>query len=286
MMRVAIVGLGQIGRGAAISLARAGGFDLVGYDAAPETLARAVAVLAPAGSVAEAAAGADIVLVAVFDDAQVRDVLAGPGGILAASPPVRAVVVLSTVTAGTIAWAAAEAAAHGVELVDCGVSGGKAIEQGLIVAMIGGSDAAVAAVRPVVEGFATPVVHTGPLGTGMAAKLARNMIVYGCWYVVSEAARLADAAGVSLDSLVEISDAADRQSGGPTAMLRRGRSGDPEKVALWHRIPEYAHKDLRAALELAGALGVELPGAELVEARFDATHDVGRPPEAQGTVSA
>jgi 3-hydroxyisobutyrate dehydrogenase-like beta-hydroxyacid dehydrogenase len=276
-MRVAILGLGQIGRGAAISLARVGGFEVVGYDPAPEALALAAPSLSPAGSMAQAAAGADVVLIAVFDDRQLRDALAGPAGILDATPPAKVVVVLSTVSAETITWAAVEAARHGVELVDCGVSGGKAIEQGRIVAMIGGSDTAVTLVRPVIEAFAAPVVHTGPLGTGMAAKLARNMIVYGCWYVVSEAARLAEAAGVSLDSLVEISDAADRQSGGPTAMLRRGMSGDPEKVALWHRIPEYAHKDLHAAFELARSLDVELPGAELVEERFDTTHDVGSP---------
>ena len=63
-------------------------------------------------------------------------------------------------------------------------------------------------------------------------------------------------------------------------MLRRGMSGDPEKVALWHRIPEYAHKDLHHALELADALGVAMPGARLVEERFDTTHEVGRPDRA------
>ena len=276
-MRVAIGGLGQIGRGAAISLARSGSFELVAYDVDPTALEAAAQLVAAADSPAAAAAEAGVVLVAVFDDDQVRDALTGEDGILAASPLPEAIVVLSTVTRDTIGWAAAEARRRGVPLLDCGISGGKAIEQGRIVAMIGGADEAVAHVRPVIEAFASPVVHTGPLGTGMAAKLARNMIVYGCWYVVAEAARLAKAAGVTLESVVEISDAADRRSGGPTAMIRRGLSGEPEKIALWHRIPDYAHKDLGAALELAAELDVELPATELVRERFADTHRVGRP---------
>ena len=276
-MRVAIVGLGQIGRGAAISLARSRSHSLVAYDVDPDALALAADLVTAAHSPADAAAGADVVLVAVYDDDQVRDVLTTDDGVLAASPLPRAIVVLSTVARETIDWAHAEAEGRGVPLLDCGVSGGKAIEQGQIVAMIGGPDEAVAHVRPVIEGFASPVVHTGALGTGMAAKLARNMIVYGCWYVVAEAARLAEAAGVTIESLVEISDAADGQTGGPTAMIRRGLSGDAEKIALWHRIPEYAHKDIGAALELAAELAVELPAAELVHERFDDTHRVARP---------
>jgi 3-hydroxyisobutyrate dehydrogenase len=273
-MRVAIIGLGRIGRGAAISLDRAGGFDLTGYDVSGEALEAAAGLTRAAASPAEAASGADVVLVSVFDDAQVRDVLAGADGILSAIELPRSVVVLSTVASDTIAWAAVEAGRHGVPLLDCGVSGGKAIEDGRIVAMIGGTDDAVALVRPVVEAFADPVVHTGPVGTGMAAKLARNVVVYGCWYVVAEAAKLAGAAGVSLDALIEISDAADSRTGGPTAMLRRGRSGDEEQVALWHRIPAYAAKDLAAALTLAEELDVELPGVRLVQERFVTTHEV------------
>jgi 3-hydroxyisobutyrate dehydrogenase len=268
-LRVAVVGLGRIGGGAVRSLGR-GNFDVVGYDVDPAAVERVAGIAEPASSLQEAAAGADVVLVAVFDDAQVRDALVGDRGLLAAEPPPGAIVILSTVGVDTIHWAAGEAGARGVELVDCGVSGGRAIEQGTIAAMVGGTDAAVAAVRPVLEGFAAPVVHMGALGTGMQAKLARNMIVYGCWYVASEAARLAAAAGIAVERLIEVSDAADRASGGPTGMLKRALSADPEELVNLHRTPEYAHKDLLTALALGRELGLDLPVAALVEERFDA----------------
>jgi 3-hydroxyisobutyrate dehydrogenase len=266
--RVAVVGLGRIGGGAVRSLGR-GDFDLVGYDIDPAAVERVAGIAAPASSLAEAAAAADVVLVAVFDDAQVRDALEGDRSLLAAEPPPKAIVILSTVSVETIHWAAEQGRARGVEIVDCGVSGGKAIEQGTIAAMVGGTDAAVATVRPVLEGFASPVVHMGALGTGMQAKLARNMIVYGCWYVASEAARLAAAAGIAVERLIEVSDAADRSSGGPTGMLKRALSTDPDELVNLRRTPEYAHKDLQTALALGRELGLDLPAATLVEERFD-----------------
>ena len=62
LMRVAVIGLGQIGRGAAMSLARVGGFDLVGYDPVPEALERAAGVLTPAGSVAVVGSSGSVIV--------------------------------------------------------------------------------------------------------------------------------------------------------------------------------------------------------------------------------
>jgi 3-hydroxyisobutyrate dehydrogenase len=271
---VGVIGLGRIGGGLVRSLTRTRDYDLAGYDPNADAVAAVAEQARGASSPREAAAGADVVFVAVFDDAQVRDALSGRDGVLAADPPPRAVVILSTVAPETIRWAGEQGAAAGIDVLDCGVTGGGAIEHASIAAMVGGDEETYEFAKPFIDGFATPTVYMGPLGNGMKAKLARNMIVFGMWSVVGEAARVARAAGVDLDKLIEVSDAGDRWSGGPTALLKRGirpeeEPRDDEDLARRRGLAAYAHKDVRAALALAAELGLELPVATLVERRFD-----------------
>jgi 3-hydroxyisobutyrate dehydrogenase len=265
---VGVVGLGAIGAGVARSLANHD-YEVVGYDVRPEAVAALAGVARPTATPCELAEASEVVFLAVYDDAQVRDVLSRDDGVLAAAAGVRAVVILSTVTLDTIRWAEHEARARGVSVLDCGVTGGHALtEQGSIVAMVGGSPDAVAAVRPVIEAFGSPTVHTGALGTGMQAKLARNMIVYGRWYVAWEALRLAEAGGVAPEHLIEICDAADRLQD-PLSELRRGAlPGAPPSAEIRERrqrLSGFVHKDLRAAIERGEELGIALPAAALVE---------------------
>jgi 3-hydroxyisobutyrate dehydrogenase-like beta-hydroxyacid dehydrogenase len=127
---------------------------------------------------------------------------------------------------------------------------------------------------PLLSTFGDPVVHTGALGTGMRAKLARNLLTYGRWHVVLEAARLAAAGGVDLGEFLRVNEAADKLGGGSLMLLRRGirpggQAGESERQAL-ARTAGYLHKDLHAAIQLASELGVEVPAAILVEREFDA----------------
>jgi 3-hydroxyisobutyrate dehydrogenase-like beta-hydroxyacid dehydrogenase len=273
---VAVIGLGQIGGGALQSLVR-GGHEVVAHDVRPEAVEAVADQAIGAATPREASRGRDVVLVAVYDDAQVRDVLAGDDGILAADPPPKVVLILSTVTAETIGWAGEQARSAGVGLLDCGVTGGgQAIAAGTIVALVGGEDASVEIARPAIESFAATVLRMGPLGSGMKAKLARNMIVYGCWFVVSEAARLAAASGVDLGKLVQGSMEADRLTGGSHVLLaRHGIAPTPAAdesdatYALRRGLAGYAHKDLDAALALASELRIDLPVTDIVARRFE-----------------
>lgn len=262
-MRVGIVGLGAVGDRSARALAAAG-YEVVACDVRPEAVAALSAVAAGAESPQAVAEAADLVIVAVFDDEQVREVLAG---ILAASTPPAVVVLQSTVPVETVLRAHDEAAARGVEVLDCGILGR--------VLAVGGDEAAVATARPVLEAITaideTPVVHVGPLGAGMKAKLAWNLICYGNWYVAWESARLAEAAGVEPERMVELIDAAERWTRS-TELLRAGPGARIQRVA------DYAHKDLRYALELAAELGLDLPGAGLVEASYDRVVGRSTPP--------
>lgn len=264
---VGVVGIGFIGAGVSAALLR-NGYDVVGYDVRPGIVADAR--VAEASSVREVADASELVLVAVFDDEQVREVLAE---IVAASSPPRAVCILSTVALETIRWTAEVAAPHGIHILDAGVTGGTTLQaHGHIAVMIGGDSATVEWARPALETFGVPTVHMGPLGTGMNAKIARNMITYGAWFVALEAARVATAGGVDVEKLIEICDASDAGTGGTFGLLRRGvRAGAPtddEDRELRALVLSYARKDLGAALELGRELDVEPTVAPIVAREF------------------
>jgi 3-hydroxyisobutyrate dehydrogenase len=232
------------------------------FDVRPEALAELEGVVSTTASIAELAAGADVVLVAVFDDAQVRQVIAGEAGILAASAAPRVVAVLSTVTLDTILWAGAECEPNGIAVVDCGVSGGRAIARGEpLVAMVGGDPAAVETARPVLEVFGSPVLYMGPLGTGMITKVVRNMLHYSAIAAEWEGARLAANAGVDVERFAEAVRACEALSGG---RMGYGTSvpGDGDLSRERH-LARYGLKDLEVALQLGAERGVDLPAATL-----------------------
>ena len=126
-------------------------------------------------------------------------------------------------------------------LLDAGVSGGAtAYENGLTV-MIGGSDDDVQRAMPVLNGFAKAVVHCGPLGAGMVAKLAKNVVTYSSWAVAREAALLAIAGGVSLERFLEVLDQGADFGTDPLVWLRIKQAGAqvPDNVlAPFERIAE------------------------------------------------
>ena len=262
--------MGEIGGGVAVSMARRGRVASV-FDVRPDAAADLEDVPAQRDSVAEVTKNSDVVLIAVVSAEQVRDVLVGSGGLLAAAKPGLIVVLLSTVSIAELHEFASLCGDAGVTLLDCGVTNGdKAAEHG-IIAMIGGADEDVATARPVLDDFAKAVVHCGPLGSGMTTKIARNLIQYGWWAVVDEAANLAAANGVSLKTLLSVMRQAD-SDGKQTLRLLDVRAAEitvPPEYA--DRAAALAHKDLDAAVDLGASLNVPTP---LAEATKPAIRDV------------
>ncbi len=263
---VGVIGLGLIGAGAVRNLARQK-FDVSGYDVREDAAAALDGLLTRADSPAAVARRSDIVLVAVLNDEQVRDVLAGPNGITSVVGRTKIVVILSTTSLATIRWASEVCAPTGIAVLDCGVSGGRGgFEARKVTAMVGGDAAAFHAANPILTTFADPVLHMGDTGRGMAAKLARNVLVYTDWSVAWEAARLIQAAGVDLEAFVRAVDASDHYIDGHTALIAVGvglGDGTPESRARGAGVAPYARKDLLAALELSKELEVAMPAARL-----------------------
>jgi len=268
-----VIGLGDIGGGLASSLLAAGVAISV-CDLREEVTEPFREGGHVAATPAALAARSDVVLVAVFNDAQVRAVLQGPDGVFAGAAPGTAVVIVSTIPSATVLELRAEAALQDVTVVDCGVSGGPdAAASGELVCMIGGSAEDVDRVRPVLDVISCLVLHMGPPGAGLAAKLARNLITYGSWLAAFEAQELAEAAGIDLLKLGEAARESDKRIGGATRLMFRTTAApwpsdtDEGLLTLMRAGSEVTHKDLTSILALGAELGVDLPLAELTARR-------------------
>jgi 3-hydroxyisobutyrate dehydrogenase-like beta-hydroxyacid dehydrogenase len=274
-LRVGVVGLGEIGGGLASNLLRAG-VELSVCDVRDEATAPYREGAYVAASPSEVAARADVILVAVLNDAQVRTVLEGDDGVFAGASAGTSVVVVSTIATETVLSLREAGAAHGVAVVDCGVSGGQAAaDEGELVSMVGGTADEVERVRPVLETYSCLVLHMGPPGAGLSAKLARNLVQYGSWLAALEAQELAEAAGVDLLKLGEAIRESDKRIGGAARMIFRPTATpwpddtDAGLLAFLRDKVALAHKDLEAAQALGDQLGVALPVAALTDARCE-----------------
>jgi 3-hydroxyisobutyrate dehydrogenase len=277
-----VIGLGDIGRGLAENLGRAG-VTLSVFDIRAEAAEPFAPLAHLASSPADLAGRCDVIMVAVVNDAQVRGVLEGDDGVFAGARPGTTVVVVSTISTSTVRALHAEGAAHGVTIVDCGVSGGpSAAASGELVAMVGGSADDVERVRPVLDVISCLVLHMGPHGAGLSAKLARNLVQYGSWLAAFEAQQLAEAAGIDLLKLGQAIKESDKRIGGASTLMFRTTAApwpadaDPGIVGAMRAGSLLAHKDLAAALALGDELGVPLPLATLTEQRCDDIFGLGK----------
>ena len=266
---VGVIGLGMIG-GAVAGHVAAAGFPLAVHDLRPgatDGIPGAGPVLADPAAVA---AVSEVVLVAVVNAGQVREVLGGERGLLAAGRDGLVVGLLSTVELAEVREFAQLCAEHGATLLDAGVT---QAGDGLLVTMVGGPEEVVARVRPVLAAFSKDVVHCGPLGAGMTTKIARNIVGYSCWAAVREAMSVAAAGGVDPGTLLAVLEAAASPRTAPLAMAIRQRD-DP--ATAQYRAPitgALADKDLAAAQALAREIGIGTPIVDVIRPFMPATFE-------------
>ena len=272
MQTIGVIGLGMIGGGVATCLARHNSLTAV-YDIRAEAAAKIPGGPSCAASPAALAADCAIVFVAVISAKQVEDLLLGDNGILSVATPPKTLILLSTVSLDEFKKLSALVSERGINLIDCGVTGGPdAAATGDLVCLVGAQQGDFDALSEVFQLMSKSAFRMGGPGAGMAAKIARNIIVYTSWMAGQEAARLASAAGVDPLVLAEVVDSSAENVGGPTTWLRRTPVAESEQeLALRTGVLGLLQKDLGAALDLAKALQVLLPGAEVALTQGAAT---------------
>ena len=152
-MRIALIGLGNMGLPMAANLLKAG-HTVIGHDVVRAAIdAHAANGGLVAGSIAEAVAGAEVVITMLPAGQHVAEVYLGGKGVLASIGAARPLLIdSSTIDVATARRVASEAAKRGMEMLDAPVSGGVGgATAGTLTFMCGGTDAAFARAIPVLK---------------------------------------------------------------------------------------------------------------------------------------
>ena len=263
-VRVAFLGMGVMGAPMAGHLARAG-HDVVVYNrTATKSLAWvALHGHAAAPTPAEAAAAADVVAVCVGADDDVRDVVLGPTGALAAMRPGSILVDHTTASAGLARELSAACADRDVGFVDAPVSGGQAgAQDGRLTIMCGADDDDVfARAAAVMDAYAASCVRLGPAGAGQLTKMVNQICIAGLLQGLAEGVSFAQRAGLDVDQVVDVIGKGAAQS---WQMDNRARTMAAGEFEFGFAV-EWMRKDLRICLEEAERNGARLPVTALVD---------------------
>ena len=254
-MRIAFIGLGNMGAPMAANLARAG-HEVTGFDVA----APAPEGVTPAASAAEAVRDAEAVLTMLPNGEILRKV---SKEIVPAMASGALFIDCSTVDVNSARAVAAEAEAAGLLPVDAPVSGGVGgAAAGTLTFMAGGSEDAFARARPLFDVMGSKAVHCGPAGNGQAAKICNNMILGVTMIATCEAFALADRLGLSRQALYDVASTSSGQSWSLTTYCPAPGIG-PKSPADNDYRPGFAAdlmlKDLRLSQQAAAAVGADTP---------------------------
>lgn len=270
---IGFIGLGIMGQPMALNLLKAGHkltvFNRTRSKAQP--LEKAGARVA--GSPAEAARDAEIVMTIVSDSAAMEEVVLGKGGILETVRSGAVLIDSSTISPTVSRKLACHLAGKGAEMLDAPVTGSKhGAEKGELTFMIGGEQQTLDRVLPVLKILGKKHIHCGQNGAGLSAKLAQNAIQATMVEVFCEGFVLATKAGVKPHTMFEII-----QSSMARASLTDFKAPFIFKGDFTPYFPlKLMHKDLQLALEAAYAQNVTMPTAASVKEVYGAAKAKGK----------
>jgi 3-hydroxyisobutyrate dehydrogenase len=275
-MKIGIAGTGKMGTAIGERLMAMGEALVVWNRTRERTRPLADAGAAVAASPDELAGAADIVIVIVTDAAAIDSTYRSTDGLLTGNVVGKLFIEMSTVRPETARQLAADVRARGAALVESPVGGSTGpAREGKLLALVGGDDADVARARPLLEKLCRRVEHVGAVGAGSSFKLAINLPLDIYWQALGEAFSLCVQHGVDPARMAELfSDT----SGGPAVMkIRHGlvaQAMNGQRVVGTVDL-DALRKDMRAMLDEAETLGVELPVTALTLACYDAAANAG-----------
>jgi 3-hydroxyisobutyrate dehydrogenase len=206
LKRIAFAGIGNMGWPMAANLVKAG-FDVTVCDVAPgraasfatETGAKAAA------TPAEAAAGADCVVMIVPTSKQVAEAVEA---MLPSLKPGMLVMDMTSGQPGRTREIAAMLEGHGVPMIDCPVSGGvPRAKSGQLAIMVGGPAAEIDRAEPVLKAMGTSVYRCGDIGAGQAMKALNNLVSAGGYLIGIEALLIGQRFGLDPTTMVDVLNA-------------------------------------------------------------------------------
>ncbi|MEZ5341533.1 MAG: NAD(P)-dependent oxidoreductase [Acidimicrobiales bacterium] len=263
MTRIGFIGLGVMGYPMAGHLLAAG-HDVTVFN---RTAAKAADWVAAHGgqmasSPREAATDAEVVFTIVGADDDVRSVVYGDDGCLAALAPGSVLVDHTTASAELARELAERCADVGVGFVDGPVSGGQSgAENGTLTVMCGGTEAAFDLAAPVIDAYAVAVARLGGAGAGQLTKMVNQLCIAGLLQGLSEGIHLGMLAGLDIDNVVDVIS---KGAAGSWQMANRGSTMARGEFDFGFAV-DWMRKDLGIALAEGKRLGASLPTAAQVD---------------------
>jgi 3-hydroxyisobutyrate dehydrogenase len=263
MAKIAFIGLGAMGSAMARHLAHAG-HDMVVFNRTRTKAERWID--AHGGSVADtplaAAEGAEAVISCVGNDDDLASITLGRDGVFRSMAPGTVFIDHTTVSAKIARQLQVEADSMGLMVVDAPVTGGQAgAENGTLTVMCGGKNKAIEAATPLMEAYASKIVHIGRAGAGQTAKMANQIAFVGIIQSLAEALRFTQHARLDIDKVFEAI------SGGAAASWQMNN--------YWHSMArddfdyglavDWMRKDLGLAMDEARANGASVPVAAMID---------------------
>jgi len=273
-LKVAFLGLGVMGGPMAGHLLKAGYETQVWNRTASR--ARAWQDVHPGGmattSIREAVAGADRVMTCVGNDNDLRDVVLGSEGALAAMKPGAILIDHTTASAEVAREIAAVARSCGVGFIDAPVSGGQAgAVNGVLTVMCGGEPDTFAAAEPVIRAYARAVTRLGPSGSGQLAKMVNQICIAGLLQGLSEAVAFGQNAGLDMKQVLDVIGKGAAQS---WQLDNRGKTMVDDQFDFGFAV-DWMRKDLGLVLAEAHRNGSTLPVTALVDQFYGDVQQLG-----------
>jgi len=269
-MKIGFVGLGV--RGAPMGRHRVqAGHEVAGFNRSPDKARDWAAATGGrfAATVAEAAGGAELLVLCVGNDDDVRQVTGEALPHLAAGT----VIVDHTTTSAKVAREMAGlATGQGSAFIDAPVSGGQAgAENGQLSVMAGGDAAALARVEPVLMSYAKAVKHMGPSGSGQLTKMVNQIAIAGVVQGLAEAVHFAQSAGLDTDAAY---DAISKGAAQSWQMDNRWKTAARGEFEFGFAV-DWMRKDLGLVLDEARANGAHLSLTALVDQFYSEVQSMG-----------
>jgi 3-hydroxyisobutyrate dehydrogenase len=257
MKKIGVIGLGNMGRGMALTLTR-GGFEVIGTDALAATReALAKEGIAVRQTIGEVIAACDMVFLSLPTAAIVEEVISGAGGIIEHARAGVLVIDTSTSHPDTTRRMLIKLNEVGMEFMDAPVSGGpKGAITGTMAMVIGASTKNFERAEPILSTMTGKRVHVGDVGAGHVAKIANNLFAAAHLLIAGEVTRMAAKAGVPTEQLLQGINAGSGRSfvtelNYPTWIMNdKFDSGFTMKLM---------RKDVRLSQDLIQALELDLP---------------------------
>ncbi len=260
--KIGFIGLGIMGRPMARNLMEAG-YQLTIFNRSPEKakeLGKEGASVA--SSPAEVAGKSEVVITMLPDSPDVRNVVAGEGGVLEEIEEGSLVIDMSTISPVVTEELAEKVRERGASMLDAPVSGGDlGATEGTLSIMVGGEEEDFERARPLFEVMGKAVTHVGPTGAGQVVKAANQVVVALTIEAVSEALVLGSKGGVAPEKILDVLSGG--LAGNKVMEVKREKFLSHEFDAGFRS--ELHHKDLGIALAAGREYGVVLPVTAIVD---------------------